>query len=131
MVGLMRWGVIGGSGVSPLAKGQGWQRRIVTTRYGEAVCFVGRWAGKEVVLLDEPASALDPTATLRLEDLLYELKSRYTIVIVTHNMQQAARISDFTAFFLNGELIEFGPTEKIFTKPDDPRTEAYITGRFG
>ncbi|GBC99173.1 Phosphate import ATP-binding protein PstB 3 [bacterium HR17] len=85
----------------------------------------------EVILLDEPASALDPTATLRLEDLLYELKSRYTIVIVTHNMQQAARISDFTAFFLNGELVEFGPTEKIFTKPDDPRTEAYITGRFG
>ncbi len=85
----------------------------------------------EVILLDEPASALDPTATLRLEDLLYELKSRYTIVIVTHNMQQAARISDFTAFFLNGELIEFGPTDKIFTRPDDPRTEAYITGRFG
>jgi phosphate transport system ATP-binding protein len=85
----------------------------------------------EVILLDEPASALDPTATLRLEDLLYDLKNRYTIVIVTHNMQQAARISDFTAFFLNGELIEFGPTEKIFTKPDDPRTEAYITGRFG
>lgn len=85
----------------------------------------------EVILLDEPASALDPAATLRLEDLLYELKSRYTIVIVTHNMQQAARISDFTAFFLNGELIEFGPTDKIFTQPDDPRTEAYITGRFG
>jgi len=85
----------------------------------------------EVILLDEPASALDPTATLRLEDLLYELKSKYTIVIVTHNMQQAARISDFTAFFLNGELIEVGPTDKIFTRPDDPRTEAYITGRFG
>lgn len=85
----------------------------------------------EVILLDEPASALDPTATLKLEDLLYELKSRYTIVIVTHNMQQAARISDITAFFLNGELIEVGPTDKIFTRPDDPRTEAYITGRFG
>ncbi len=85
----------------------------------------------EVILLDEPASALDPTATLRLEDLLYELKSQYTIVIVTHNMQQAARISDSTAFFLNGELIEFGPTDKIFTRPDDQRTEAYITGRFG
>lgn len=85
----------------------------------------------EVILLDEPASALDPAATLRLEDLLYELKSRYTIVIVTHNMQQAARISDFTAFFLNGELVEVGPTDKIFTRPDDPRTEAYITGRFG
>ncbi len=85
----------------------------------------------EVILLDEPASALDPAATLRLEDLLYELKNRYTIIIVTHNMQQAARISDFTAFFLNGELIEFGPTDKIFTRPDDPRTEAYITGRFG
>ncbi len=85
----------------------------------------------EVILLDEPASALDPTATLRLEDLIYELKSRYTIVIVTHNMQQAARISDFTAFLLNGELIEFGTTDKIFTKPDDQRTEAYITGRFG
>ncbi|MGQ9462975.1 MAG: phosphate ABC transporter ATP-binding protein PstB [Candidatus Fervidibacter sp.] len=85
----------------------------------------------EVILLDEPASALDPTATLKLEDLLYELKSQYTIVIVTHNMQQAARISDITAFFLNGELIEVGPTDKIFTRPDDPRTEAYITGRFG
>lgn len=85
----------------------------------------------EVILLDEPASALDPTATLKLEDLLYELKSRYTIVIVTHNMQQAARISDITAFFLNGELIEVGQTDKIFTHPDDPRTEAYITGRFG
>ncbi|MCS7225064.1 MAG: phosphate ABC transporter ATP-binding protein PstB [Armatimonadetes bacterium] len=85
----------------------------------------------EVILLDEPASALDPTATLLLEELLHELKQRYTIVIVTHNMQQAARISDLTAFFLNGELIEVGPTEKIFTRPDNSKTEAYITGRFG
>ncbi len=85
----------------------------------------------EVILLDEPASALDPTATLLIEELLYELKEHYTIVIVTHNMQQAARISDITAFFLNGELIEVGPTEKIFTRPEDSRTEAYITGRFG
>jgi phosphate transport system ATP-binding protein len=85
----------------------------------------------EVVLMDEPASALDPASTLRIEELVEELKTRYTIVIVTHNMQQAARASDTTAFMLDGELIEAGPTEKIFTKPDDERTERYVTGKFG
>jgi phosphate transport system ATP-binding protein len=85
----------------------------------------------EVVLMDEPASALDPASTLRIEELVEELKERYTIVIVTHNMQQAARASDTTAFMLDGELIECGPTEKIFTKPDDERTERYVTGKFG
>jgi len=85
----------------------------------------------EILLMDEPASALDPHSTARIEDLIGELRRNYTIVIVTHNMQQAARVSDFTAFFYEGELIEFGPTEKIFTKPDQKRTEDYITGRFG
>ncbi|MDA8229536.1 MAG: phosphate ABC transporter ATP-binding protein PstB [Desulfitobacterium hafniense] len=84
-----------------------------------------------VLLMDEPASALDPIATLRIEELIMELKKEYTIVIVTHNMQQAARIADTTAFFLNGELIEYGPTSEIFTNPMDKRTEDYITGRFG
>lgn len=85
----------------------------------------------EVLLMDEPTSALDPLATARIEQLIRNLKSKFTIVIVTHNMQQAARISDVTAFFLMGELIEAGPTEKIFTAPEDPRTADYITGRFG
>jgi phosphate transport system ATP-binding protein len=85
----------------------------------------------EVVLFDEPCSALDPVSTARIEALLRELKKDYTIVIVTHNMQQAARVSDFTAFFLMGELIEFGVTTQIFEKPRDKRTEDYITGRFG
>jgi len=85
----------------------------------------------EIVLMDEPASALDPIATQRIEELIYELKQQYTIVIVTHNMQQAARISDFTAFLYMGELIEYGPTETIFTNPREDRTEAYVTGRFG
>lgn len=85
----------------------------------------------EVLLMDEPASALDPISTLRVEELVEQLKGSYTIVIVTHNMQQAARVADKTAFFLNGELIEFGDTTKMFTKPDDKRTEDYITGRFG
>jgi phosphate transport system ATP-binding protein len=85
----------------------------------------------EVLLMDEPASALDPIATQRIEELIYELKKQYTIVIVTHNMQQAARISDFTAFLYMGELIEYGPTETIFTNPREDRTEAYVTGRFG
>lgn len=84
-----------------------------------------------VILMDEPASALDPISTAKLEDLIQELKKDYTIVIVTHNMQQAARISDETAFFLSGEIVEVGPTSKIFTAPDDRRTEDYITGRFG
>ena len=85
----------------------------------------------EVLLMDEPASALDPTATLKIEELIQILKKKYTIVIVTHNMQQAARISDFTAFFMLGELIEYNPTGIIFTKPSKKITEDYITGRFG
>ena len=85
----------------------------------------------EVLLMDEPTSALDPISTQAIEDLLAGLKEQVTIVIVTHNMQQAARVSDHTAFFLNGDMIEFGPTERLFTNPSDPRTEAYITGRFG
>lgn len=85
----------------------------------------------EVVLMDEPTSALDPISTLKIEDLIDELKEKYTIVIVTHNMQQAGRISDKTAFFLHGEIVEFDNTEKIFSKPTDKRTEDYITGRFG
>lgn len=85
----------------------------------------------EVILMDEPCSALDPTATLRIEELLRHLKERYTIVIVTHNMQQAARVSDWTGFFLLGELIEYGKTEDIFTRPQHPQTEDYISGRFG
>ncbi|MEZ4267387.1 MAG: phosphate ABC transporter ATP-binding protein PstB [Myxococcota bacterium] len=85
----------------------------------------------DVILLDEPCSALDPISTARIEDLLTVLRERYTIVMVTHNMQQAARASDLTAFFLSGELVEIGPTTKIFTRPGDSRTEDYITGRFG
>ena len=85
----------------------------------------------EVLLMDEPASALDPVSTAKIEELMVELKRDYTIVIVTHNMQQAARVSDFTAFLLNGVLVEFNPTPQLFTTPADPRTEAYITGRFG
>ena len=85
----------------------------------------------EVLLLDEPCSALDPVNTAKIEELLFELKRTCTLVIVTHNMQQAARVSDSTAFMLNGELIEFSPTAQLFTTPSDPRTEAYITGRFG
>ena len=85
----------------------------------------------EVLLMDEPASALDPIATQRIEELIYELKDEYTIVIVTHNMQQAARVSDFTAFFYMGHLVEVGRTNDIFTNPTEERTEAYITGRFG
>jgi phosphate transport system ATP-binding protein len=85
----------------------------------------------EILLMDEPASALDPISTAKIEDLIFTLKKDYTIVIVTHNMQQAARVSDYTAFFLQGELIEFGPTVRIFTNPRDKRTEDYITGRFG
>jgi phosphate transport system ATP-binding protein len=85
----------------------------------------------EVLLMDEPASALDPIATARIEDLIHELREAYTIVIVTHNMQQAARVSDDTAFFYMGELVEVGPTEKIFTNPSEQRTEDYVTGKFG
>ena len=85
----------------------------------------------EVLLMDEPTSALDPISTSRIEDLMGELKEKYTIVIVTHNMQQAGRISDKTAFFLHGEIVEYDTTDQIFSKPADKRTEDYITGRFG
>jgi phosphate transport system ATP-binding protein len=85
----------------------------------------------EVMLMDEPASALDPVSTAKIEDLIFNLKTQYTIVIVTHNMQQAARVAENTGFFLNGKLVEFDATHKIFTNPTDKRTEDYITGRFG
>jgi phosphate transport system ATP-binding protein len=85
----------------------------------------------EVLLMDEPASALDPKSTAKIEDLIDDLKKQYTIVIVTHNMQQAARVSDFTAFFYEGRIVETGPTQQIFTKPAKKQTEDYITGRFG
>jgi phosphate transport system ATP-binding protein len=85
----------------------------------------------EVLLMDEPASALDPIATQKIEDLIYTLKQEYTVVIVTHNMQQAARVSDYTAFLYMGDLIEYGPTQQLFTNPKEERTESYITGRFG
>ena len=85
----------------------------------------------EVILLDEPTSALDPISTLKIEELLMELKNKYTIAIVTHNMQQASRIADYTAFFLVGEMVEYGKTKDIFSLPQDKRTEDYITGRFG
>jgi phosphate transport system ATP-binding protein len=85
----------------------------------------------DVILMDEPCSALDPISTSRIEDLLFELKDRYTIVIVTHNMQQAARVSDWTAFLEGGRLVEFGETEQVFTRPQQKRTEDYVMGRFG
>jgi phosphate transport system ATP-binding protein len=98
----------------------------------QRVCIARALANQpEVLLLDEPASALDPSSTQRIEELLYELKRELTIIIVTHNLQQAARASEFTGFFFMGELVEFGPTEQIFTRPHEDRTDAYITGRFG
>jgi len=98
----------------------------------QRLCIARALAVKpEVILFDEPCSALDPISTAKIEELIIQLKQNYTIIIVTHNMQQAARVSGHTAFFLMGELIEFGKTEDIFTKPKDSRTEAYITGRFG
>ncbi|MGL4797617.1 MAG: phosphate ABC transporter ATP-binding protein PstB [Paraclostridium sp.] len=98
----------------------------------QRVCIARAIAMKpEVILMDEPTSALDPISTLKVEELIESLKDDYTIVIVTHNMQQAARVSDETAFFLNGEIVEFTDTKKLFTNPDDKRTEDYITGRFG
>jgi phosphate transport system ATP-binding protein len=110
-------------GVSAFELSGGQQQRL---------CIARALAVKpEIVLMDEPASALDPIATQRIEELIYELKKDYTIVIVTHNMQQAARVSDYTAFLYMGELIEYGPTETIFTAPREERTEAYVTGRFG
>lgn len=98
----------------------------------QRLCIARALAVKpRVLLMDEPTSALDPISTSKIEDLASELKNKYTIIIVTHNMQQAARISDYTAFFLLGELVEYGSTEKIFSVPQDKRTEDYITGRFG
>jgi phosphate transport system ATP-binding protein len=98
----------------------------------QRVCIARALANQpEVLLLDEPASALDPSSTQRIEELLYELKRELTIVIVTHNLQQAARASEYTGFFFTGELVEFGPTDQIFTRPREERTDAYITGRFG
>ncbi|MFT7220062.1 MAG: phosphate transport system ATP-binding protein [Candidatus Azotimanducaceae bacterium] len=85
----------------------------------------------EIILMDEPCSALDPVSTARIEDLLFELKENYTIVIVTHNMQQASRVSQFTAFLENGVLVEYGDTNQVFTRPENTRTEEYVTGRFG
>ncbi len=108
---------------SALAMSGGQQQRL---------CIARALAIKpEVLLMDEPASALDPIATQRIEELIYHLKASYTIVIVTHNMQQAARVSDHTAFFWLGRLVEFGPTDKIFTNPGQKLTEDYVTGRFG
>ena len=98
----------------------------------QRLCIARALAVKpKILLMDEPTSALDPISTSRIEELAIELKKSYTIVIVTHNMQQAVRISDYTAFFLLGELVEFGETEKLFSQPTEKRTEDYITGRFG
>ena len=98
----------------------------------QRLCIARTLATKpDIILMDEPTSALDPIATSKIEELLQELKKEYTVIIVTHSMQQAARISDYTAFFLSGELIEFGETKDIFTAPRDKRTEDYITGRYG
>jgi len=108
---------------SALGLSGGQQQRLVIAR---AVAIK-----PSVLLLDEPASALDPISTLKIEELIHQLKSEYTIVIVTHNMQQAARVSDHTAFLYLGELIEFGPTDDVFTRPKQRRTEDYITGRYG
>ncbi|GEQ33330.1 hypothetical protein B795N_12120 [Marinilactibacillus psychrotolerans] len=98
----------------------------------QRICIARALAvGPEVLLMDEPTSALDPISTAKIEELVSDLKSEYTIVMVTHNMQQASRVSDETAFFLNGHIIEHGDTRKIFTNPDQEETENYISGRFG
>jgi phosphate transport system ATP-binding protein len=98
----------------------------------QRVCIARALAvNPEIILMDEPASALDPIATAKIEELIFELKSNITIIIVTHNLQQAARVSDKCAFFLSGELVEFSSTRKMFTKPEDERTQRYITGKFG
>jgi phosphate transport system ATP-binding protein len=110
-------------GSSALALSGGQQQRLCIAR--------ALAVEPEVLLMDEPASALDPIATQKIEELIYELKQDYTVVIVTHNMQQAARVSDYTAFLYMGDLIEYGATQRLFTNPREERTEAYITGRFG
>ena len=115
-------------------EGQARRQRIVSLSGGQQqrLCIARTVAVRpEVILLDEPCSALDPISTAKIEELIDELKSDYTIVIVTHNMQQAARVSDFTAFMYLGELVEFGSTTNMFTAPNDKRTQDYITGRFG
>ena len=108
---------------SALGLSGGQQQRLVIAR---AIAIQ-----PDVILLDEPCSALDPISTLKVEELINELKNRYTIVIVTHNMQQAARVSDYTAFMYMGDLVEYGNTDQLFTKPKQKQTEDYITGRYG
>ena len=114
---------------------EGFENKNVTTLSGgqqQRLCIARALAVQpEVILLDEPTSALDPISTLKIEELLLQLKDQYTIAIVTHNMQQASRIADYTAFFLVGEMVEYGPTKDVFGMPKDKRTEDYITGRFG
>ena len=104
---------------------------FIRRRVEEALRGAALWVSPSVLLMDEPASALDPISTAKVEELIHELKKQYTIVIVTHNMQQAARVSDSTAFFYMGEMVEFGDTKKIFTNPEKEATQNYITGRFG
>lgn len=118
------WSEVGDRlGSNALALSLGQQQRLCIAR--------ALLAAPDVMLLDEPTAALDPVSTQRLEELIYELRGDLTVVIVTHNMHQAARVSDYTVFMLDGEVVERGPTERLFTRPDDPRTEAYVTGRFG
>jgi len=118
------WDEIGGDTSQPaMGFGLGQQQRLCIARTLAVA--------PEIILMDEPCSALDPIATLRVEDLMRELRKEYTIVIVTHNMQQAGRVSDRTAFFWLGEVVEYAPTTKLFTNPDNERTEAYISGRVG
>jgi phosphate transport system ATP-binding protein len=124
LVGASLWGEVKGRLKAPGVGLSGGQQQRLCIARALAV-------DPEVLLMDEPCSALDPMATLRIEELIGALKERVTIVIVTHNMQQAARVADTTVFMLDGELIEVGPTDSIFTNPDDERTEQYVTGKFG
>ena len=113
----------------------GFEKRNINSLSGgqqQRICIARAIAVQpEVILMDEPTSALDPVSTLKIEELMNTLKEKYTVAIVTHNMQQATRISDYTAFFLVGEMVEYAPTEELFSRPVDKRTEDYITGRFG
>ena len=114
---------------------KGYEKRSVAKLSGgqqQRICIARAIAVQpEIILMDEPTSALDPVSTLKIEELMNTLKEKYTVAIVTHNMQQATRISDYTAFFLVGEMVEYAPTEELFSRPRDKRTEDYITGRFG